>query len=100
MIRRPPRSTLFPYTTLFRGPVVPDPGGAPPAPGQSTTDLDPGSPGDFILHGTVLPGSLPERLGGAFPADDRGPDPAGTGTGKSPPLQPKSRLTGVLASPH
>src|SRR2546427_5242729 len=26
MIRRPPRSTLFPYTTLFRSP--PDPGGA------------------------------------------------------------------------
>src|SRR5256886_17652003 len=24
MIRRPPRSTLFPYTTLFRSPVVRD----------------------------------------------------------------------------
>src|SRR3712207_8178311 len=24
MIRRPPRSTLFPYTTLFRSGVVPD----------------------------------------------------------------------------
>src|SRR3712207_7274917 len=24
MIRRPPRSTLFPYTTLFRSPVVGD----------------------------------------------------------------------------
>src|SRR2546425_6163617 len=24
MIRRPPRSTLFPYTTLFRSPVGPD----------------------------------------------------------------------------
>src|SRR2546430_11781601 len=24
MIRRPPRSTLFPYTTLFRSPVVAD----------------------------------------------------------------------------
>src|SRR3712207_7186276 len=28
MIRRPPRSTLFPYTTLFRSPAIP-----PPAPG-------------------------------------------------------------------
>src|SRR5258708_18849607 len=28
MIRRPPRSTLFPYTTLFRSPSSP-PGGAP-----------------------------------------------------------------------
>src|SRR5258708_24924556 len=25
MIRRPPRSTLFPYTTLFRSPLVIDP---------------------------------------------------------------------------
>src|SRR2546426_4128160 len=24
MIRRPPRSTLFPYTTLFRSPVLPN----------------------------------------------------------------------------
>src|SRR3712207_7202850 len=24
MIRRPPRSTLFPYTTLFRSPAVPE----------------------------------------------------------------------------
>src|SRR5256885_9050045 len=25
MIRRPPRSTLFPYTTLFRSPAAPEP---------------------------------------------------------------------------
>src|SRR6266849_10406218 len=35
MIRRPPRSTLFPYTTLFRSPIrsQPSPGGRtePPA---------------------------------------------------------------------
>src|SRR3712207_7581734 len=37
MIRRPPRSTLFPYTTLFRsvhgvrGGDLPDPGGLQPA---------------------------------------------------------------------
>src|SRR6266567_598083 len=37
MIRRPPRSTLFPYTTLFRSahhlkvPAVPDADPAPPA---------------------------------------------------------------------
>src|SRR2546430_3791105 len=24
MIRRPPRSTLFPYTTLFRSPITPE----------------------------------------------------------------------------
>src|SRR3712207_8592504 len=33
MIRRPPRSTLFPYTTLFRSTVCrPPPGCAPPRP--------------------------------------------------------------------
>src|SRR5260370_15484438 len=31
MIRRPPRSTLFPYTTLFRSPALP-----PPAPATSS----------------------------------------------------------------
>src|SRR3989442_4463609 len=29
MIRRPPRSTLFPYTTLFRSQGTPDNGGNP-----------------------------------------------------------------------
>src|SRR6266700_7098977 len=29
MIRRPPRSTLFPYTTLFRSPSARRPGAAP-----------------------------------------------------------------------
>src|SRR5690554_7458179 len=34
MIRRPPRSTLFPYTTLFRSPPVPPTptAGVPPSP--------------------------------------------------------------------
>src|SRR2546421_5251683 len=35
MIRRPPRSTLFPYTTLFRSPV---PGGGSPDMGNVTAD--------------------------------------------------------------
>src|SRR5574340_1644068 len=30
MIRRPPRSTLFPYTTLFRSIPAPPPGSSPP----------------------------------------------------------------------
>src|SRR5256884_7070561 len=30
MIRRPPRSTLFPYTTLFRSTINKRTGGAPP----------------------------------------------------------------------
>src|SRR5258706_5150480 len=31
MIRRPPRSTLFPYTTLFRSVLTPHVGGSTPA---------------------------------------------------------------------
>src|SRR5262245_64513823 len=34
MIRRPPRSTLFPYTTLFRSPVM-----SPVAPGEIKAKL-------------------------------------------------------------
>src|SRR2546430_13650814 len=48
MIRRPPRSTLFPYTTLFRSaiaripkspepPITTIPGDQPPDPGVSVT---------------------------------------------------------------
>src|SRR2546430_12871297 len=33
MIRRPPRSTLFPYTTLFRSPVYPGSGESIPVHG-------------------------------------------------------------------
>src|SRR2546422_1162697 len=36
MIRRPPRSTLFPYTTLFRSPVLP---------GHENVGDDEGAPG-------------------------------------------------------
>src|SRR6266704_5680482 len=36
MIRRPPRSTLFPYTTLFRsGPAGPPAPGGPPPPSRA-----------------------------------------------------------------
>src|SRR3712207_8936043 len=37
MIRRPPRSTLFPYTTLFRSPRVLGPGSPAPLPACLTT---------------------------------------------------------------
>src|SRR2546429_5399875 len=40
MIRRPPRSTLFPYTTLFRSPLVEQrlPGPVAPAPQPNQPD--------------------------------------------------------------
>src|SRR2546429_4920427 len=52
MIRRPPRSTLFPYTTLFRS-LREDLCG----PG-----LDPGiaGPGSEIRLGTIIAGSAPD----------------------------------------
>src|SRR3712207_7541117 len=44
MIRRPPRSTLFPYTTLFRSGISRDPTGLP-------------------IHGVVVPGGWDVRSG-------------------------------------
>src|SRR5437588_8539994 len=38
MIRRPPRSTLFPYTTLFRSPAAPEAEPGAPAPKLVATD--------------------------------------------------------------
>src|SRR3712207_7263566 len=58
MIRRPPRSTLFPYTTLFRSPKLPDviPGGAPNNPmGVAAMTL---SGGEYAIHGTNRPESI------------------------------------------
>src|SRR5258707_6416538 len=52
MIRRPPRSTLFPYTTLFRSPAPPEPRshGQPPSssplerPSSSPSEPEPRAP--------------------------------------------------------
>src|SRR5258708_24449544 len=38
MIRRPPRSTLFPYTTLFRSPALLEPGDVPQLPQHGIDD--------------------------------------------------------------
>src|SRR3712207_8729214 len=42
MIRRPPRSTLFPYTTLFRSHRKPDAGQPLRRPGPSAEPVEPG----------------------------------------------------------
>src|SRR5437879_13383763 len=43
MMRPPPRSTLFPYTTLFRSPL-PDAAGSPPVPAGHQRGSDLSSP--------------------------------------------------------
>src|SRR2546421_4192332 len=55
MIRRPPRSTLFPYTTLFRSPVVYGiwrPPGAHPGGGY---ERESGTGGPRSLFRTAIP---------------------------------------------
>src|SRR3712207_7034681 len=67
MIRRPPRSTLFPYTTLFRsaGPT-PANGAAPPAaaPGAHTPRAAAGTP---VSPAPVLP--VVQTVNGVGPQD-------------------------------
>src|SRR5690348_17862265 len=41
MIRRPPRSTLFPYTTLFRSCAIPAPWAPPPPCASESATPDP-----------------------------------------------------------
>src|SRR3712207_7545730 len=52
MIRRPPRSTLFPYTTLFRSVEVDAPPFAGPLPGVQ----------QHVLHDGVCPASVLDDL--------------------------------------
>src|SRR3712207_7760226 len=70
MIRRPPRSTLFPYTTLFRSgrvAVRPQPGAAARAAGEAAPHLDAAveeadSPGRALA--VLLPRAGVRRVGG------------------------------------
>src|SRR2546426_4921545 len=52
MIRRPPRSTLFPYTTLFRSHAGPAPSALPPPPAVAPPLLrpEPGGPDHDARH--------------------------------------------------
>src|SRR3712207_7333834 len=54
MIRRPPRSTLFPYTTLFRSPARSD---RPPRRGRGP------SPCPLAVAGGRMPGRKPDPDG-------------------------------------
>src|SRR3712207_9523124 len=61
MIRRPPRSTLFPYTTLFRSLLQPPREATPAPPGEHQGDV-PGA-GPRVLE--------PHHLAGVHPVQDR-----------------------------
>src|SRR3712207_9534341 len=52
MIRRPPRSTLFPYTTLFRSPIIPP--SIPLVVYSLVSDTSVG----YLFMGGVIPGLL------------------------------------------
>src|SRR5687767_15678254 len=59
MIRRPPRSTLFPYTTLFRSPPRPAPAGrrpwrGPAEKGAGGPPAAPAAPGRSEEHTSEL----------------------------------------------
>src|SRR3989449_11443406 len=69
MIRRPPRSTLFPYTTLFRSHVLALGNELPPAPplGMAGVDRDDTlagrvEVGEEIEHGAVVPHERVARI--------------------------------------
>src|SRR2546429_8625992 len=61
MIRRPPRSTLFPYTTLFRS--------FPISEQEYLRMADGGGPGsvDFIAHASRIPLQLTLADGSTYP---------------------------------
>src|SRR3712207_8448718 len=66
MIRRPPRSTLFPYTTLFRSPTS----GArlPPAPTATRSSGPVGEVDPRVRRSWCV---VPRRLGGKHPSPTR-----------------------------
>src|SRR2546425_11345527 len=80
MTRRPPRSTLFPYTTLFRSARDRGGGGEPPA--HTPLGLAPPDPG---AHAAV-PRARRTAAGGGLPDDPGG----GGGDGPRDPELPRS----------
>src|SRR2546430_5661280 len=83
MIRRPPRSTLFPYTTLFRS--------HPTDPSTVIALLDEiGSPATMAsaggrFFGFVVGGALPAAGGGGSPPGGGGPKPGVVAPSPLPP---------------
>src|SRR3712207_3153461 len=71
MIRRPPRSTLFPYTTLFRSRRVAGRGAA--GTGRPATGGAAGTPARAAGRAAALRGGGRRRAGGGAGPDGRGP---------------------------
>src|SRR3712207_3391774 len=85
MIRRPPRSTLFPYTTLFRSPAVPeDAVGEDGAVVRGLGQVDPteGDPG-VLLAGEVV--AVPVLVADVGPGGHLSPAPPGWRPARRPP---------------
>src|SRR3712207_7765784 len=89
MIRRPPRSTLFPYTTLFRSP--------------GTTGIDDQAvwlSGDQLAYAAAPAGGGPSSIY-AVPADGSAPPQLLVADAMSPvPLSPSDRKSTRLNSSH
>src|SRR3712207_9014865 len=74
MIRRPPRSTLFPYTTLFRSQPAPAVRGRPRVPGRAATETAAGRGARDARLARLARGVRPRRV---------------PGTGAAPPATPR-----------
>src|SRR3989449_11459272 len=96
MIRRPPRSTLFPYTTLFRSRVVPR--DVPSYAGQwHDRPLGyAGERGPPVRRGGALHRLLRPPCGGRGP-EGGGPLLTGQERGAGRPLRPRDRLPGGVS---
>src|SRR2546430_12841971 len=81
MIRRPPRSTLFPYTTLFRSKIV-----AAPDLGRIDPRLGRHPPARLVIRERLRPH---ERLGTRYA---RLPDGAMDGVAAEQPFLPTAQL--------
>src|SRR3989449_2092331 len=85
MIRRPPRSTLFPYTTLFRSPALPP---SSPPPGPRRAPRGPPSPRGSAVPVHHTPAPPPPRP----PPPARGPAPRRAARSEEHTSELQSRL--------
>src|SRR2546422_7726534 len=72
MIRRPPRSTLFPYTTLFRSPIPLPPQAQRQAPPRSPSTIWAGGRPASHNQGTACPAKMSDASNERSPRIDYG----------------------------